>query len=388
MNITLIIFTSATNKSGGARQALYLAEGMEDRGHKVLFFTPEGSELAPLAPGRSFWRILGPRGGWRRQIEAAMPENGPCVVHAFHNAAVKRAAWWGLFWKKRAVTVAHRGVIFRPRNPLPYWSWGVDAFLVNSEECARILRGFGLSSRRVLYVPNAVPDSRLIPIRTGPGTGEALRAELGMPGQARFFFSISGDKGYKGVKELIAAFARAFPGPSPAEQDCAPPEAAPPSPPHLVILGINPALWQPVVEDLRLTGRIHCLDRREDVADFLASCMAFVLPSLAESMPNTLLEAVRMGLPCIGTRVGAVPDILAGEESSVSEGVLGPCGLLVPPGDVPALAEAMRRLDEEPALRQSFAANARLRGESYRPEKRLDRLEAIYAALLRSKGLL
>jgi glycosyltransferase involved in cell wall biosynthesis len=91
-------------------------------------------------------------------------------------------------------------------------------------------------------------------------------------------------------------------------------------------------------------------------------------------MPNTLLEAMRAGLPCIGTAVGAVPEILSG------------CGLVVPPGDPPALAQAMERLAADEKLRAGLACATRAQACAYAPEKRLDRVESIYTALLRSRA--
>jgi len=134
------------------------------------------------------------------------------------------------------------------------------------------------------------------------------------------------------------------------------------------------------VEQLGQSASIHCLNKTEDVGSYLAAASAFVQPSLSESMPNTLLEAVRAGLPSIGTHVGAIPDILLGQKS--------PCGLIVPPGDIPALADAMRRMAGEPELRASLATAALKEGDAYRPEKRVALVESIYTQLLYKKRLL
>lgn len=382
MLMNVILFTSAANSSGGSRQALYLAGGLAEHGHTVRFFVPRQSSLPALAPGAPFWRFFGARSGWKEDIETAMNDmarNGnPVVIHAFHNAAVKRAAWWGLFWKKRALVVAHRGVLFRPNNPLPYWSPGVDAFLVNSRACATILRGIGLSSERLFYVPNCVPDKRL----AAAPPPAALRAAFGIGPDAPVFLCIGGNKSYKGVKELLLAFASAFPS---ASVSSIPNSTASPGPnvtpaPHLIVLGLDPALWRPLSRRLGLEERAHLLEKREDIGGYLAAASVFVLPSLSESMPNTLLEAVRAGLPCIGTDVGAVSDILCGPEKA--------CGLVVPPGNVPALAAAMRRLAADPELRAAFSAAALAKGGDYRPEKRIALVERIYTELLQKKGLL
>lgn len=375
MVMNIILFTSAANTSGGSRQALYLAQGLAARGHSVLFFVPGHSTLPSLAPEASFWRRFTSVRTWKQEIESAMKElsgnGGPTIIHAFHNAAVKKAAWWGLFWKKKALVVAHRGVIFQPNNPLPYWSPGVDGFLVNSKACVRILRRIGVSPKRLFYVPNCVPDNRLA-ITTH---SEQLRASLNISPGAPLFLCIGGNKEYKGVKELLQAFAKVCTLEDSSSQ------SAPHVVPHLVVLGVDPARWALLTQRLGIDKQTNCLGKTEDVGSYLAAATAFVLPSLSESMPNTLLEAVRAGLPSIGTEVGAVPDILSGQGSS-------PCGLLVPPADVSALAFAMRRMLTDTKLRTALAASALQEGENYRPKKRIDLVEDIYTQLLRNKGLL
>lgn len=365
MKLHIILFTSSTNKSGGSRQALYLAEGMAARGHNVRLFVPGDSRLPELSPDSTFWRFLN-KSGWRKQIEAAMPESGPCVVHAFHNAAVKRAAWWGLFWKKRAAVAAHRGVLYRPHNPLPYWSSGVDAFLVNSRECGRVLQTVGLSARRIRYVPNAVPDSRIIPA-VPP---HEFRASLNIPLSVPLFVSIANNSEIKGVREMILAFAEAFGAQGGSEA------------PFLVVAGVDVKRWSALAAEHGVGERVRCMGQTEDIGSLLAAGNVFVLPSLSESMPNTLLEAIRAGLPSIGTEVGAVPDILRPADGT------SPCGLLVPPGDSGALAKAMSRLVADSGLRDTLTAGASVQAEAYRPEKRLNLVESIYLELLQTKGLL
>ena len=88
-------------------------------------------------------------------------------------------------------------------------------------------------------------------------------------------------------------------------------------------------------------------------------------------------SAVAVGaVVAVGSAVGAVPEILE------------TCGLIVPPGNVEALAQAMRRMYEDTALFTRLRAAAGPAGEAYSPKKRLDLVESIYAELLRRKGLL
>ena len=87
------------------------------------------------------------------------------------------------------------------------------------------------------------------------------------------------------------------------------------------------------------------------------------------------LEAVRAGLPGIGSQVGAVAEILA------------TCGISVMPGDIPSLSKALLLMATDDSMRKDMAKNARIHGDLYRPEKRLELVESIYADLLRKRGL-
>lgn len=102
-------------------------------------------------------------------------------------------------------------------------------------------------------------------------------------------------------------------------------------------------------EELGLTEAVTFLGLRDDVSELMARCDVFVNPSLTEGMPNTVLEALANGLPVIATDVGATAELVLHEQT----------GLLIPPGDVPALAEAIARLDDAPDLGQCLAVRGR-----------------------------
>jgi len=89
-------------------------------------------------------------------------------------------------------------------------------------------------------------------------------------------------------------------------------------------------------ERLGLTSRVHMLGCIDDVSGFLSELDVFVLPSLSEGFPISLIEALAMGLPCVATRAGGVPELLG------SDG-----GVLVEPGSAPSLAAGMRAMLDE-----------------------------------------
>ena len=78
----------------------------------------------------------------------------------------------------------------------------------------------------------------------------------------------------------------------------------------------------------------------------------FFLPSLAEGTPNGIIEAMAHGVPVVATNVGGIPDTVSPEMS-----------ILVAPGDVAALADAMLALARDPARRAAMGRAARQRYE-------------------------
>ena len=168
-------------------------------------------------------------------------------------------------------------------------------------------------------------------------TRAAIRAEFGVvPGQA-IVLAVGRLAGQKGFGLLLDAAAR-WGDIQPA--------------PLLVIVGEGPlaAELESRAASLRLTARFT--GQRADVPALLAAADVFVLPSVWEGQPLILQEALRAGVPIVATRVGGIPE-LAGEDAAI----------LVPPGDAPDLADAVRAVLGDAALaarlRKAAAGRAR-----------------------------
>lgn len=106
--------------------------------------------------------------------------------------------------------------------------------------------------------------------------------------------------------------------------------------------GQNRAAMEARAAELRMTHKVRFLGFRSDVTDLLGAAEFFVLPSLLEGFPLSVLEAMAQRLPVIVTPVGGVPELVSDERY----------GLTVPVKDPPALAEATRRMVSDATLRE------------------------------------
>jgi len=143
----------------------------------------------------------------------------------------------------------------------------------------------------------------------------------------------------------------------------------------LEFIGSGPALdhCRALAATLGVTDRVAFLGDRQDVPELLALGQGFVLSTHYEGLPISILEAMRAGLPVIATAVSGIPE-------EVSD---GETGLLVPHGDVAALATALRTLIHAPELRSRLGeAGHRKFHASFTLERMLARSEAVYRDVL------
>jgi len=130
--------------------------------------------------------------------------------------------------------------------------------------------------------------------------------------------------------------------------------------------------------DLGLDGRVHFAGHRSDVGRCLEAMDVFVLPSLNEGMGRVLVEAMAMRVPCVASDVSGIRDL-------VKPGVNG---LLVPPADAGALAEAIGVvLNDATAARRYADAGYATAVPHYSVENMVRKLEGLYDEVLQEKGL-
>jgi L-malate glycosyltransferase len=223
--------------------------------------------------------------------------------------------------------------------------------LVNSTAVAERLQG-----------TRAARTGRLSVIYNGVDVARFAPPDAGAPDERTVVGVLANLRPYKGLRQLVEAAAhviRTIPrtrfeiwGDGPLRPEL---EA------RIQALGLGYAI--------RLNGATKAPE------DALRRCHVFVHPSLSEASSNVVLEAMATGLPVVATTAGGTPVLVEQDRS----------GLLVPPGDARALAQALVSVLNDSALAARLATAARARAVTeFAMERMLQRVEALY---LRALGL-
>ena len=222
---------------------------------------------------------------------------------------------------------------------------------VSRDIAAELVDRFGWPAERVEVVHNAVDLARF------ENTGAAvLRDGLTGGTDRRVVLTAARLDEQKGHPELLRAAAEL-------------PEAL------FVLVGEGPrrAALQSLAAELGIADRVLFLGHRTDIPELLAACDVFALPSLYEGSSLAVLEAMAAGRPVVSSAIGGTDELLSDGES----------GLLVPPGDSRALAEALRRLLGDGELRAALGQAGRARAErDFSREAMAGRVTGIYRRLL------
>lgn len=288
--------------------------------------------LNVLASGRRA-DVIYATGMYGRSALASVALRVPLVLKLVSDPAYERARRTGLFDGtleefQRATPAGATGTLKRLRNLVLKRARSV---VIPSEYLARIARGWGLPAERVRVVPNPAPavDATL--------PRDELRRRLGLTSPTFVFAGRLTPQ--KNLPLAIEAISTLESG-------------------SLVLVGDGPSRDELAALIARegLTGRVSLEGAlpRERAIEWLRAADAAILPSEWENFPHAAVEALAAGTPVIATAVGGVPEIV---EPGVS-------GILVPPGDRAALAEAIGSLSENgarlAALREgALAAGAR-----------------------------
>jgi glycosyltransferase involved in cell wall biosynthesis len=143
----------------------------------------------------------------------------------------------------------------------------------------------------------------------------------------------------------------------------------------LMLVGDAGSRWlQSAIAAHDLSDRVVLVGFRRDVPRYMAAMDLAVHPSLSDSFPQALIEAMAVETPVIATDVGGIPEIVSNDAT----------GILVQPRDAPALAQAIRDLYQDPDRRRGFArAGMQAVRERFTLNAMITRHLALYESLCR-----
>ena len=331
------------------------------RGCRVVDIPALGREIAPLGDLAALAELV-------RSIR----RERPAIVHTHTSKA-------GFIGRLAAVIARVPAVIHQPHGHIFYGYYSprrtavftalermaarwTDRIITLTDRGAaeHLARGIGRAEQYVT-VPSGVPTAELR--ATAPPRGEA-RARLGLDPDAFVVVGLGRLVPIKGFDLLVRAL------PAVAEQ-------VPSARVLLVGDGAERQRLEAVAASLDVTRQLRLAGETLDVAAYLAAADVVAVPSRNEGMGRVIVEAMALGLPVVATAVGGIPAVVTD----------GECGRLIAPEDVDALSAALIELGRDPALRRKLGEAAVRRAEAFSTSVAREKLLAVYAALVRAKGL-
>lgn len=221
-----------------------------------------------------------------------------------------------------------------------------------------LCENLGFSPETTVLIPNSIDTDRFRDAVPPPG----LARELGMEGSQRAIVCVGRFVVNKGQRVLIQAMPEII-------GRC--PDAV------LLLVGDGPARREltELTTQLGLDGRVKFLGTRSDVPEILSSAEIFAQPSFYEGIPLSVLEAMAAGKPVVATRVPGNADVIEDKRN----------GILVPPGDPGAMADAIASLLSEPERAKAMGARGQASvRETYDIRETAARVEDLYLDVLGS----
>ena len=341
-----ILLVGVAIEGGGAEQVIVdLARGLHARRHVVMVAFLEGTDrIVPTleADGVRCRRLL------KRQRFAAGPLadlTPSCIFGLRHiirefapdiiDAHVPRPTMWAAQAQR---LVSPRSAFVYTEHSIqtvyPSWAkWVYRSFLPVTDHVIAISQAgadsfkdrWGWSDERVTRIWNGIGAGRVVPSKRSA----VVRESLGAPAGCGVICNVANLTSPKAQEILVRAMAELHP--EVPEVRCwiaGSPELEPPT------AGMVAA----EVTSRRLEPCVQLLGPRRDVANLINAADVFVLSSRQEGFPITILEAMAAGKPVVATDVGGCAEAV----------VDGKTGLIVPPEDPHALAEALRRVLTHP----------------------------------------
>lgn len=361
----LFLMANTLETGGGERQFMILAQALRSMPwqlhlgclRKLGAFSEGLEDIEEFPPGGSLFKFRAQRA--RLKLAHHLRTKRATIAHAFDFYSNLMMIPSARLASVPIVIGSQRqlGDLISPfRNKVQnaVFRW-CDRVVCNSRAAAACLQNAGLKTSKLVVIPNALPDAAF---------AEAAPALPSIPDVMRVVMIARMNDPAK-RHDVFLQGAALLAGKHPKLQ--------------FVLVGdgeLRPGL-QRMAADLGIASQTAFLGERHDIRDVLASSAISVLPSISESLSNSIMESMAAGVPAVACKVG-------GNEELIEDGVNG---FLVPPGNATELAERIDRLVRQPELRSTFGARAQKDAERFRLDKVIRQYEQFYMSLLEEKGI-
>jgi glycosyltransferase involved in cell wall biosynthesis len=351
-----VVHVVSSLQVGGMEQfVLRIAAEQQRRGHHVTVMSLHGGPLLSQAEALGLQAMVleGPKIGRGVRAVASMARCGPEIAHAHNPSSLPYALLAKLSVRARVVMTRHGQ---QQKRTVGNWQWrSADAVVAVSQSVAASMQAeHPAIAHKISVIPNGVH------LTGQQRSREQVRADLGLRDERVGIIVARLDR-FKGHDSLFRALGLL------REQE---------TPATMLVVGDGPERMslEGLAHQLGLgPDRLRLLGYRSDISDLLTAADFFVLPSLAEGLPLSVLEAMAHALPVVATPVGGIPEVITH----------GLNGLLVPVNEPEALSRAIAELIRDPALRQSLGGTAlRHVRDRFSFEAMAERYEELYRGLL------
>lgn len=352
----VVLLLEELDFGGTQRHALELAKHLDPiRFQPEIWTMAGGKDMLPLAvsAGVRVRRLSGESTVGHRSLHALWRALKTSPVDALLLLTVIPNIWGRIFGRLARIPVivgTCRGGL-SPSRQHDRFLWPLlHHHITNTHDLKRILvERYGVPARLITVIPNGVDTDHFRP-----------RGE-GSPSPGKLLLCVARLVPDKDHGTLIEAFRLVSQKEPLAEL-------------RIVGNGQNRRTLQMLISQLKLSHRVRVIPGQEDLRDWYARSRLFVLSSVAEGLPNVILEAMASGLPVVATAVGGLPEVVRHGES----------GWLVPAGNPVALSEAILHVlrDEDSGERMGKVGRA-VAESRYSIRAMVDRHERLLLRLFR-----
>jgi len=362
MSMKNVLHLSESSETGGAESVLIrLVEGLDKTRYTSTVCLLSDGWLKTELDKRRVETVVIPQPHsldvrWLLQVLRLLKERHIDVMHSHEFATNVYATLLSKITGVPSVATAHGknyyGDKWRRRAAYRFTARHSTMVAVSHDLKRFLTEQIGIPPRNIRVVHNGI-DLRQYSINAA---SSASRADLGIGASQRVIGTVGNLFAVKGQTYLLKAckaLADAYPNIA------------------LLIAGEGEELssLRKEASDLGIADNVKFLGFRSDVPSLLQAMEVFVLPSLSEGLPLSLLEALALQKPVVATNVGGIPEI-------VQDGL---AGFLVPPGSPEALAERILLLLRSPATADRFGKAGRRRvEEAFDVAKMIEEYQSLY----------